>query len=177
MDSFNDSNFMPVYARSLSSSPLQPPFASEQQEIKPTFMPVYARSLSSSPPQAPFTSEQREIKRQRDQARRDSKTRMRRDRSASNSYNTSQAPTPDLIPRSSASYSSSMAPTPILTETTIPTSMPLSMGQGYLTSTPLSSSASPELYGTAFPLGSNGFPSGFLMPYSPAPELRLPTYR
>jgi len=128
---------------------------------------LFTRSLSSSPPQGMFTTEQRELKRQRDEARRTSKTRMRRDRSTSNSYNASQPPVPasDLLPPgTTTSFSSTMTPTSIPAETPLPLA-----NQPYLTAAPnhLSNTSSPELFGTTFPLSiTNEFSGPFVMPYS-----------
>ena len=86
---------------------------------EPKLMPVYARSLSSSPPRGSLTPEQRELKRQRDFARRDSKTRIRRDRSTSNQSNpyiVSQNGSPDLLPRTLPEYAQSVTPSPLLSQ-------------------------------------------------------------
>jgi hypothetical protein len=109
----------------------------------------YVKSLSSSPPQPMFSPEQRELKRQREQARRESKVKQRRDRSASNSYTASQKTTPDLIPRTIVNYSSTMAPSSLKVE-----SSPTFASTSYMPSlTPqMSSSESPELFGAPFPL-------------------------
>jgi hypothetical protein len=72
--------------------------------------PSCSGSISSRPPQGMFSPEQRELKRPRDQARRDSKSRFRRERSGSNSYNTSLSTTPDIIPRSVGNYSQPVSP-------------------------------------------------------------------
>jgi hypothetical protein len=72
----------------------------------------YSRSLSSSPPRGTLTPEQRELKRQRDMARRSSKTRVRQERSSSNSYVPSQSSTPDLDPRHLINYTTSMPAIP-----------------------------------------------------------------
>jgi hypothetical protein len=111
---------------------------------------IYARSLSSSPPQGIFSAEQRELKRQRDLARRSSNSRVRRERSSSNSYGTSQATTPDMIPRSSLNYSqSSITPMSLSSEAMMPMA-----GNPYLpsSSAATSSSESPEMYSAQFPL-------------------------
>jgi hypothetical protein len=111
----------------------------------------YAKSLSSSPPQPMFSPEQRELKRQRDQARRESKTKQRRDRSASNSYTASQKTTPDLIPKTLVNYSSTMAPS-------LPAECsPTFANTSYMPSLApqMSSSESPELFGAPFPLYVN----------------------
>ncbi|KAL7627431.1 hypothetical protein AAE478_001624 [Parahypoxylon ruwenzoriense] len=54
--------------------------------------PSASRSLTSSPPRFALTPEQRELKRQRDQARRDSKTSVRARRAMSNYSSASQSP-------------------------------------------------------------------------------------
>jgi hypothetical protein len=85
----------------------------------PKLLPMYARSLSSSPPRANLTPEQRELKRQRDHARRDSKTRVRRERSSSNQSNpyiVSQNGSPDLLPRTLPDYANSLTPSPLLSQ-------------------------------------------------------------
>ncbi|KAL3424835.1 hypothetical protein PVAG01_04116 [Phlyctema vagabunda] len=72
-------------------------------------MPIYSRSISASPPRACLTPEQRELKRQRDHARRTSKTRQRKDRSSSstsNNYIGSNTSTPEVMPRSLSDYQS-----------------------------------------------------------------------
>jgi len=109
----------------------------------------YAKSLSSSPPQPMFSPEQRELKRQRDQARRESKTKQRRDRSASNSYTASQKTTPDLIPRTLVNFSSTMAPSSLPAECS-----PTFANTSYMPplAPQMSSSESPELFGAPFPL-------------------------
>lgn len=115
----------------------------------PSNVSPYTKSLSSSPPQPIFSPEQRELKRQRDQARRESKTKQRRDRSASNSYTTSQKTTPDLIPRTLVNYSSTMATSSLPAECS-----PTFATTSYITSLApqMSSSESPELFNTPFPL-------------------------
>lgn len=97
---------------------------------EPKLMPVYARSLSSSPPRGSLTPEQRELKRQREQhsVRRDSKTMVRRDRSASNqsnhsnSYIVSQNGSPDPLPRTLPEYTNSLTPSPLLSQDSLQTS-------------------------------------------------------
>lgn len=79
-------------------------------------MPIYSRSLSSSPPRAGLTPELRELKRQREQARRDLKTRQRRERSTSNSYVVPQATTPDLMPGSLPEYHTPLTSTPLMSQ-------------------------------------------------------------
>jgi hypothetical protein len=108
----------------------------------------YPKTIASSPPPALFTPEQRELKRQRDLARRESKTKLRRDRSISNPYQSSQIGTPDLLPRTVADFSSTMATS--LSAQSSPTFanvnyMPAMASQ-------ISSSESPELFGAPFPL-------------------------
>lgn len=57
--------------------------------------PIGSRSVTSSPPRGTLTPEQRELKRQRDQARRDSKSSMRARRGMSTNYPTS-SPSPPV---------------------------------------------------------------------------------
>ncbi|OBT60697.1 hypothetical protein VE03_09830 [Pseudogymnoascus sp. 23342-1-I1] len=120
-----------------------------------------SRSISSSPPRGMFTTEQRELKRQRDQARRDTKEQMRRDRSSSNSYHPSLSTTPDIIPRSLSGYSQ-------------PTSAPMSsvnlplQQQPYMSPPHIPSTQSPELYQAPYPM-INDFQGGYLLPYTTAP--------
>jgi hypothetical protein len=85
---------------------------------EPRPMQMYSRADSASPPRGSFTSEQREIKRQRDLARRDSKTRYRRERSASNPYVVSSHPSPALLPVSLSGYTTSHSPSPLLSSVT-----------------------------------------------------------
>lgn len=54
--------------------------------------PSSTRSITGSPPRGTLTPEQRELKRQRDQARRDSKTSVRARRALSSSYNSRSPP-------------------------------------------------------------------------------------
>ncbi|KAI0387510.1 hypothetical protein F5Y04DRAFT_274363 [Hypomontagnella monticulosa] len=65
--------------------------------------PSGSRSLTSSPPRFTLTPEQRELKRQRDQARRDSKTTVRARRAMSNYSSASQSPPVSMHEFSSAS--------------------------------------------------------------------------
>ncbi len=114
----------------------------------PKLMPMYARSLSSSPPRGSLTPEQRELKRQRDHARRDSKTRVRRDRSLSNPYSVSQRTSPNLLARSMTEFPSSMAPSPLLSQ-----GSPSLSNTSYLApySSPLmSDQGTSDLYGSMF---------------------------
>ncbi|KAH9908720.1 hypothetical protein F4778DRAFT_718412 [Xylariomycetidae sp. FL2044] len=65
--------------------------------------PSGSRSLTSSPPRPILTPEQRELKRQRDQARRDSKASVRARRAMSNYSSSSQSPPASISEFSSAS--------------------------------------------------------------------------
>ena len=117
----------------------------------PKLMPIYARSISSSPPRASLTPEQRELKRQRNHARRDSKSRIRRDRSLSSPYSTSQRTSPNLLARSLTEFPSALAPSPLLSH-----GSPSLSNSTYLAA-PYSSSlmpdqAPPDMYGTMFSL-------------------------
>jgi hypothetical protein len=121
---------------------------------EPKLMPVYARSLSSSPPRGSLTPEQRELKRQRDHARRDSKTRIRRDRSASNQSNpyvVSQNTSPDLLPRTLPEFANSLTPSPLLSQGSLQNSPALG-GNSFLTpySPPLNDQATSDMYETVF---------------------------
>lgn len=114
----------------------------------PKLMPMYARSISSSPPRGNLTPEQRELKRQRDHARRDSKTRIRRDRSLSNPYSVSQRTSPNLLARSVTEFPSTMAPSPLLSQ-----GSPSLSNSTYLApyTSPLMSDQGPsDVYGTMF---------------------------
>ncbi|KFY44447.1 hypothetical protein V494_01478 [Pseudogymnoascus sp. VKM F-4513 (FW-928)] len=128
-----------------------------------------SRSMSSSPPRGMFTTEQRELKRQRDQARRDSKAQIRRDRSSSNSYHPSLSTTPDLIPRTLGGYSQPTTSASI-------SSVNLPLQQPYMSSPQIPTTQSPELYQAPYPIVSNDFPGGYLLPYTTAPgEPSIPT--
>jgi hypothetical protein len=129
---------------------------------EPKLMPVYARSLSSSPPRGSLTPEQRELKRQRDFARRDSKTRIRRDRSASNQsthsnpYIVSQNGSPDLLPRTLPEYANSLTPSPLLSQGSLQTSPALG-SNSFLTpyspplnQGPLNDQTTSDMYGPVF---------------------------
>jgi hypothetical protein len=83
---------------------------------EPKLMPMYSRSVSSSPPRPTLTPEQRELKRQRDHARRDSKTQIRRERSTSNPYVVSQNNSPNMMPSPLPEYSNSLTPSPLLSQ-------------------------------------------------------------
>ncbi len=130
------------------------PYPNQDMEVLDPFslssnVSPYAKSLSSSPPQPMFSPEQRELKRQRDQARRESKTKQRRDRSASYSYTASQKTTPDLIPRTLVNFSSTMAPSSLPADCS-----PNFAHTSYMPSLApqMSTSESPELFGAPFPL-------------------------
>lgn len=126
---------------------------------EPKLMPVYARSLSSSPPRGSLTPEQRELKRQRDFLRRDSKTRIRRDRSASNQSNSfivSQNGSPDLLPRTLPDYTNSLTPSPLLSQGSVQTSPALG-SNSFLTpyspplnQGPLNDQTTSDIYGSVF---------------------------
>ena len=121
---------------------------------EPKLMPVYSRSLSSSPPRGNLTTEQRELKRQRDHARRDSKTRMRRERSTSNPYVISEHTSPDLIPRTLPEYANSLTPSPLLSHRSLQSS-PATQSASFLTTyTPqidhLNDQGAPDMYGPVF---------------------------
>lgn len=109
----------------------------------------YAKSVTSSPPPPLFSPEQREIKRQRDLARRDSKTQKRRERAMSNPYQSSQYTTPDLLPKVLANnFSSTMAQQSMTAQ-----SSPTFSNTGYMPPLgSLSSTDSPEMYSAPFPL-------------------------
>ena len=121
---------------------------------EPKLMPVYARSLSSSPPRGSLTPEQRELKRQRDHVRRDSKTQIRRDRSQSNqsnSYIVSQRTSPDLIPRTLPEFTNNLTPSPHLSQGSVHNSPALD-SNAFLTpySPPLNNQATSDMYGSVF---------------------------
>ncbi|KFZ07644.1 hypothetical protein V501_06256 [Pseudogymnoascus sp. VKM F-4519 (FW-2642)] len=149
----------PVFDQSTSyqdGSGLLDPFA-EQAIVSSD-----SRSISSSPPQGMFTTEQRELKRQRDQARRDSKAQIRRDRSSSNSYHPSLSTTPDILPRTLTGYSQPTTSASI-------SSINLPLQQPYMSPPQIPSTQSPELYQAPYPIISNDFSGGYLMPYTTAP--------
>ena len=101
----------------------------QYEEPKP--IRSYSRADSASPPRGNFTSEQRESKRQQDVARRGSKNRYRRERSASNSYIVSSHPSPALIPGSVSGLTASVSPSPLLSNVT-----PALASPGYMTTFP-----------------------------------------
>ncbi|KAH8657593.1 hypothetical protein BGZ60DRAFT_383564 [Tricladium varicosporioides] len=159
--------FMPQ----IPSPPLNPSMLTAFDD--PKLMPMYARSLSSSPPRASLTPEQRELKRQRDHARRDSKTRVRRERSVSNPYVVSQRGSPDLMPRTLPEYTNSLTPSPLLASGPLPgpQASPALSSSSYLTpySPQIGESQSPEIYGPVFTMSPNDFtssPTFTPMPYS-----------
>lgn len=113
----------------------------------PKLMPLYTRSLSSSPPRTNLSPEQRELKRQRDQARRDSKARVRRVRSSSNSYVASQKTTPDLLPRTLPEFQTTLTPAPLLSQSSTALTSPSFMSPY----TPqVSDPGPPDIYGPVF---------------------------
>jgi hypothetical protein len=127
----------------------------------PKFMPMYPRSVSSSPPRGSLTPEQRELKRQRDHARRDTKDRMRRERSTSNPYTQSPRASPEMMSKSlSSDYISTLAPSPLLSHSS----------QGSPNLSNISNISSPaylapytpqldggDMYGGVFPMVANDF--------------------
>jgi hypothetical protein len=137
----------------ISSPHLSPNILSPYDD--PKMMPVYARSLSSSPPRGTLTPEQRELKRQRDVARRDSKTRVRRERSTSNPYVVSQRTSPDLLPRTLPEYSANLTPSPLLSSGPLPQQpqgSPALSSSSYLTpySPQMGENGQSDIYGPVF---------------------------
>ncbi|KAI1170763.1 hypothetical protein F4777DRAFT_594634 [Nemania sp. FL0916] len=128
-------------------------------EISSLTPPSGSRSLTSSPPRPILTPEQRELKRQRDQARRDSKTsaRIRRGMST-NSYSTTATQSPPVAMHEFSSAS----PLPIYT--TAPSQISLlaepvtTVGPSYMPS-----------YSTS-PLPDHGNSQMFSPHYSPLPS-------
>lgn len=119
----------------------------------PKLMPMYARSISSSPPRPALTPEQRELKRQRDVARRDSKAQIRRDRSTSNPYTLSPQPSPEMLSRSLSEFSNGLTPSPLLSQSSQGSpSMSNISSPAYLSGyTPnLSDPTSSDLYASGF---------------------------
>ncbi|KAM3086591.1 hypothetical protein ACMFMF_000538 [Clarireedia jacksonii] len=157
---------------------MSPGQLSPYDELKPS--PVYARAISDSPPRASLTPEQRELKRQRDVARRDTKTRQRRERSLSNPYASSQRTTPDMLPRTLPDYSNSnsLAPTPLLSQN--PSSLPSpSYLAPYSPQVSVTDTTSQDMYGPVFTMSPNDFTpiSAYSAPYSMGgPESTLPSY-
>ncbi|KAM0332613.1 hypothetical protein ACHAQA_002897, partial [Verticillium albo-atrum] len=128
--------------------------------------PMPSRSVTSSPPRGSMTPEQRELKRQRDLARRDSKTSVRARRAGSSSYMSSP---PLSMPDVSAAmgvpiYTTAPAPISLLAE---PTTM---------SSTSYLPSYSPPLPDQGFSSSYQSMPSNFGMgldyttPFQPAPQ-------
>lgn len=134
------------------------------------YMPMYSRSASSSPPQGSLTPEQRELKRQRDHARRDTKERMRRERSTSHPYSQSPNASPEMMSKSlSSDYPGGLAPSPLLSQGS----------QGSPNLSNISNISSPaylapytpqldggDMYGGVFPMVPNEFngPPAYSMP-------------
>lgn len=165
-------------------------------------MSGYARSLSSSPPRAGLTPEQRELKRQRDHARRTSKTRQRKERSSSSNSNylSSNTSTPELMPRSLPEYQSltsvphmvhspimaaspNMAHSPHLVHAPL-TQSPIMGSPAYMSSySPQSQYHSPipeathDMYAPVFAIGSNDFEiPAYGVSYTSAVEPSIQTY-
>lgn len=119
----------------------------------PRLMPDYTRSLSSSPPRATLTPEQRELKRQRDHARRDSKSRLRRDRSPTQPYTLSNNTTPDLMPRNLPEFTNGLAPPPIISPSPVlaqTSPAPTATYVSQYSPPPLSGTAPPDMYGPVY---------------------------
>ncbi|KAI8630572.1 hypothetical protein F5Y19DRAFT_483896 [Xylariaceae sp. FL1651] len=121
--------------------------------------PSGSRSLTSSPPRPILTPEQRELKRQRDQARRDSKTTVRVRRGMSNnSYSSAAAQSPPVTMHDFSSAS------PLPVYTTAPSQISLlaepvtTVGTSYMPS-----------YSTS-PLPDHGNSHMFSPHYSPLPS-------
>ncbi|APA06589.1 hypothetical protein sscle_02g013590 [Sclerotinia sclerotiorum 1980 UF-70] len=159
---------------------MSPGQLSPYDELKPS--PIYARALSDSPPRAGLTPEQRELKRQRDHARRETKTRQRRERSLSNPYGSNRT-TPDMLPRNLPDHYSnpnSLAPTPLLSQCPSSHGLP---SPSYLTSyspqVSVTDTTPSDMYGPVFTMGPNDFApiSAYSAPYSMGgPESTLPSY-
>lgn len=140
---------------------------------EPKLMPVYARSLSSSPPRGSLTPEQRELKRQREQhsVRRDSKTMVRRNRSASNqsnhsnSYIVSQNGSPDPLPRNLPEYANSLTPSPLLSQDSLQTSPALGSNSFFtpysppLNQGPINNQSTTDMTAPVFSMGPFDFNS------------------
>ncbi|OTA58404.1 hypothetical protein K449DRAFT_436771 [Hypoxylon sp. EC38] len=128
--------------------------------------PSGSRSLTSSPPRFSLTPEQRELKRQRDQARRDSKTTARARRAMSTYSSASQSPPVSMHEFSSASpvpvYTTAPSQISLLAEPA--TTMAGSYMPSYSTS-PLPDHGSPAMFAPQF---SSLPPSDYLgLNYSP----------
>jgi hypothetical protein len=142
---------MTVMGDQFLQSQMSPAISSGQlTPFDPKLVPLYARSFSSSPPRSNtlpmnLTPEQRELKRQRDHARRESKARLRRERSSSNPYSISQKSSPNLLARSVTDFP---APSPLLSQ-----SSPSISNSSYLapyTSPLMSDHGAADLYGTVY---------------------------
>ncbi|KAF7949775.1 uncharacterized protein EAE97_003284 [Botrytis byssoidea] len=159
---------------------MSPGQLSPYNELKPT--PMYARAISDSPPRASLTAEQRELKRQRDHARRETKTRQRRERSLSNPY-ASNRTTPDMLPRTLPDHysnSNSLAPTPLLSQGPSNHGLPSpSYLAPYSPQVSVTDTTSSDMYGPVFTMGPNDYTpiSAYSAPYSMGgPEGTLPSY-
>lgn len=147
---------------------------SMSQFEEPKLIPMYARSISSSPPRGSLTPEQRELKRQRDFARRDSKSRIRRDRSISNPYVVSQHGSPNLVPGIIPEYTDRLSPSPLLSQAS-----PAMSSSSFLAPFPAQigvDNGQADLYAPVYTMGPNDFtsPPAYNIPYSD-PIAILPT--
>ncbi|ESZ98332.1 hypothetical protein SBOR_1325 [Sclerotinia borealis F-4128] len=159
---------------------MSPGQLSPYDELKPS--PIYARAISDSPPRANLTPEQRELKRQRDYARRDTKTRQRRERSLSNPY-ASNRTTPDMLPRTLPDHysnSNSLAPTPLLSQGPSAHGLPSpSYLAPYSPHVSVTDTTPSDMYGPVFTMGPNDYTpiSAYSAPYSMGGhESSLPSY-
>ncbi|KAI9640920.1 hypothetical protein NHQ30_010761 [Ciborinia camelliae] len=159
---------------------MSPGQLSPYEELKPS--PIYTRALSDSPPRANLTPEQRELKRQRDHARRETKTRQRRERSLSNPY-ASNRTTPDMLPRTLPDHysnSNSLAPTPLLSQGPSNHGLPSpSYLAPYSPQVSVTDATPSDMYGPVFTMGPNDYTpiSAYSAPYSMGgPETTLPSY-
>ncbi|RFU29673.1 hypothetical protein B7463_g6650, partial [Scytalidium lignicola] len=136
----------------------------------PRLIPIYARSLSSSPPRGTLTPEQRELKRQRDHARRDSKSRLRRDRSPSNPYAISNHTTPDLVPKTLSEFSNGLAPPPIMSPSPILSQTSPAPTSAYVSqySPQLSGTGPADIYGPVYAVTPNDFVPTYPISYTSA---------
>ncbi|CRK19732.1 hypothetical protein BN1708_000397 [Verticillium longisporum] len=147
--SFNMANRSTFAWPVLENSEPSPSFLGHNLALGPTSdpslsPPMTSRSVTSSPPRGSMTPEQRELKRQRDLARRDSKTSARARRAGSSSYMSSP---PLSMPDVSTAmgmpiYTTAPAPISLLAEptTTMPNSSYLSSYSPPLTDQTYSSS-------------------------------------
>ncbi|QSZ28837.1 hypothetical protein DSL72_003342 [Monilinia vaccinii-corymbosi] len=159
---------------------MSPGQLSPYDDLRPS--PVYARALSDSPPRASLTPEQRELKRQRDHARRETKTRQRRDRSLSNPYASNRS-TPDMLPRTLPDHYSnpnSLAPTPLLSHCPSTHGVPSpSYLAPYSPQVSVADNGPSDMYGPVFTMGPNDFTSmsEYSAPYSMGGhETSIPSY-